>query len=267
MATMAPRSPRPRRAVFEYLLLIWRRAFAASLSEAIGAPVIYLLAVGLGLGTLVDTSDPEAFGGASYLAYIAPALLTSAALQIATTEGSYPAFARFAWGREFVGITATPVTPGQVADGQILLIAFRVAISAVAFYFVLSLFGVAGGFNGMWMIPVAVLLGAGCAAWSLAFGAWIVGKGDGEAFNILFRIVVLPMTLFSGTYFPISRFPDWLQGAITLSPLWHANELARGTTLGTLSALPAAAHVAILLIVLISGMLVARWIYYRRLVS
>ena len=107
--------------VWEYLVRCWRGYLLSSLAEAVGTPLLYLLALGYGLGSLVDAgpgAEPgSALDGVPYVEFIAPALLVAAAVQIGMGEASYPAYGRFKWSRVFWGITATPVTPSQVCDG------------------------------------------------------------------------------------------------------------------------------------------------------
>ena len=132
--------------VWEYLVRCWRRYLLSSLAEAVGTPLLYLLALGVGLGSLIDSGpDPDALGGISYLDYIAPALLVAAAVQVAVGESSYPAYSRFKWSRVFWGVTATPVTPAQVCEGEVLFIATRMAAGSTLYYLVLLAFGAAGG--------------------------------------------------------------------------------------------------------------------------
>ena len=124
--------PGGRFVVWEYLMRCWRGYVVSSLAQAVGTPLLYLLALGVGLGALIDDGpDAQALGGISYLDYIAPALLVVAALQVGTGEASYPAYSRFKWTRVFWGVTATPVTPTQVCDGQILFISTRLLAGSV----------------------------------------------------------------------------------------------------------------------------------------
>ena len=243
--TRPPMSPWGYRIrVWEYLLRSWRPYFFASLSEAIGAPVLYLLAMGLGLGSLVDRNGSGVIEGVSYLDYIAPALLVSAALQIAIGEASYSTYSRFEWSRVWWGIISVPVTPTQIADAQNLFIATRLAVSSTMYYLVLLVFGAAGGPAGVLMIPIAVLCAMACASPVVALAAKM--KEEGGRFNLIFRFGVIPMTLFSATFFPIDRLPWVVRWLAVISPLWHGNELARDAALGTGTPLAITGHLAYL---------------------
>ncbi len=263
--TRPPMSPWGYRIrVWEYLLRSWRPYFFASLSEAIGAPVLYLLAMGLGLGSLVDRNGSGVIEGVSYLDYIAPALLVSAALQIAIGEASYSTYSRFEWSRVWWGIISVPVTPTQIADAQNLFIATRLAVSSTMYYLVLLVFGAAGGPAGVLMIPIAVLCAMACASPVVALAAKM--KEEGGRFNLIFRFGVIPMTLFSATFFPIDRLPWVVRWLAVISPLWHGNELARDAALGTGTPLAITGHLAYLLVLLIIGLWLSRRYFGRRLI-
>ena len=259
------RTPGGRYLVWEYLVRCWRRYLVSSLAEAVGTPLLYLLALGVGLGTLIDSGpNPQALGGVDYVDYIAPALLVAAAVQVGMGESSYPAYSRFKWTRVFWGITATPVTPAQVCEGELLFIATRMLAGSSLYYLVLLAFGAAGGPAGLLMIPIGALTGLACAVWVLALGAWM--RSEGGAFNVVFRFVLIPMTLFSGSFFPITEIPLAIRWLAWLSPLWHGNELARGAALGGLEFWPAVGHLAYLTALLVAGYLVARHRYRVRLI-
>ena len=245
-------------------MLLWRRYLVSSLFEAIGTPLLYLLALGVGLGTLVD-KGPHPLGGVGYVHYLAPALLTAAALQTAMTEGSYPTYARLKWTKVFFGVVATPISPRQVADGQVLFIATRLTVGSALYYLVILLFGAAGGPQGLLMIPVGVLLGVGCGAWVVALAG--VMRSEGAGFVVVARFVILPMTLFSGTFFPITELSPAIRWLAWISPLWHGNELARGAALGTLHWWPALGHLGFLIVLGVTGVMAARRTFAARLVS
>ncbi len=251
-------------AVWEYLVRSWRKFFFSAILESLVTPSLFLVAMGIGLGTLINRgAGGAALGGVRYIDYIAPALLTAAALQVAMIESTWPVMDRFKWHRMFYGVLCTPVRPHQMADAQTVFTASRAVVGAVVYYIVLLAFGAAGRLSGLLMIPVAALLAAACAAWVVALTARI----DSDAvFNVLFRFVVLPMTLFSGAYFPIDRIPIGIRWLAWISPLWHANELARGAALGSWHPAPALGHLAVLLAMLVTGVMVARRQFVRRLV-
>lgn len=251
--------------MWEYLLRSWRPYFFSTLGEALLAPVLYLLALGFGMGSLVNRNGTEALGGVPYVDFIAPALLVAAALQVAIGESTFATFARFKWTRTLWGTTATPITPAQACDGHVLFIGTRLLISSAMYFVVLALFGVAGGPSGLLMIPIAMLCALSCAVWVLALSASIADDGA-VAFNLLIRFVVLPMTLFSATFFPISQLPWAVRWLAFFSPLWHGNELARATALGGVPGWAIVGHLTFLVVLGASGFVMARRRFTRRLV-
>lgn len=239
----------------------YRRHWRSSLVSNVGMPLFMLVALGIGFGSLVRTTD--ATGGVPYLSYLAPALLVTAALQNATVEATWPIQSAFKWQRTYWAITATPVTSGQVVGGQLLWIACRVALSGLMYLAVIVAFGAMTGWGMLPALLFATLCAMAFAAPVAALSASITNESN--AFNSLFRFVVLPMTLFSGTFFPLSQLPVWAQALAWVTPLWHGNELARGAALGTLGPLPALGHVGYLVVLLVAGVLLARWRFAKRL--
>jgi lipooligosaccharide transport system permease protein len=251
--------------VVEGLWTWYRRNWRATAVSSLLQPLLLLVAFGVGFGSLIDTSGRAAqvTGGVSYLVYLAPALLGVGAVQTAAFESSYPILSAFKWRRTYEGVTATPITPGQLADGQLTWITLRLTLSGAAYLLVMTLFGAARGPGVLASLVFAVLCGMAFSAPMVAFSA--AQEKEGGAFSAVFRFVVLPMTLFSGTFFPISQLPSVAQPLAWISPLWHGTELARGAALGTLRLWPAAGHLAYLMALLMVGVQLARWQFRVRL--
>lgn len=229
-------------------------------------PLLLLVAFGVGLGSLIGTSARAAqtTGGVPYLVYLAPALLAVGAVQTAAFESSYPILSSFKWRRTYEGVTATPITPGQLAGGQLTWIALRLTLSGAAYLLVITLFGAVRGPGVLLALVFAVLCGMAFGAPLVAFSA--AREREGGAFSAVFRFVVLPMTLFSGTFFPVSQLPRAVQPFAWISPLWHGTELARGAALGTLRLWPAAGHIAYLMALLVVGVQLSRWQFRTKLI-
>jgi lipooligosaccharide transport system permease protein len=259
-------SPGGALVVVEYLVRVWRRSILTTSAVAVGTPVIYLLALGFGLGTLVDAGPGAGqLHGVSYARFIAPALVTSAALATGISEAAYPLYSRFKWSRVFWGVAASPVSPGSIADGQALFIALRLTATSVLCFLVLELAGVGGGAVGMLLVPAAVLTGMSCAVWMMVLAA--VMKREGAAINVVMRFGVIPMTLFSGSFFPIDRLPGPVRPLAWISPLWHGTELARSAALHSWQPGAAAAHLAFLAVLTAAGLLMARRKFRARLLT
>lgn len=236
----------------------YRRNWRATVASSLLQPVLLLVAFGVGFGSLIRTSGraAQATGGVPYLMYLAPALLAVGAVQTAALESMYPVFSAFKWVRTYEGVAATPITPGQLAGGQLTWIALRLIMSGSAYLLVITLFGAALGPGMLVALVFAVLCGMAFSAPLVAFSA--AQEKEGDVFSAVLRFVVLPMTLFSGTFFPISQLPRVVQLLAWISPLWHGTELARGAALGTLHLLPAAGHVTYLAVLLVIGMQLSR---------
>jgi lipooligosaccharide transport system permease protein len=247
--------------IVEYQLYVGRRIWRSMLILGVVTPLTYVLALGVGLGTIVDGNGNQL--GVPYLVFVAPAFLTAAALQIAAADASFPLMAGFKWVKTFHGMVSTPLTPAQVCDGQLLWIGIRLLINSSLYLAIMACFG---GTQRWWVllaIPAATLTGLAFAANVAALAAVLVNEGNG--FNMLFRFIVTPMFLFSGTFYPISELPTWGQWLAYVSPLWHGTELARGAAIGGLSAGSAVGHIAYLLLWLVIGVALARWRFRLRL--
>lgn len=226
-------------------------------------PLLYVLALGVGLGSLVNRHSHTL--GVPYLQFVAPAFLTAAAIQSAAGAASYPVTAGFKWQRTLHGLAATPLTPRQICDGQLLWMTLRLAVGGAIYLAVMACFGAVRSPWVVLAIPIAVLTGMGFGAVVAGCSAWV--EKENNFFNALFRFVVTPMFLFSGTFYPISQLPKWGQVVAWFSPLWHGTQLARDAGLGGgLTAFSAVGHVAVLVLWLVVGIALARWRFRLRLV-
>jgi lipooligosaccharide transport system permease protein len=240
----------------------YRRYWRANLYSSGLQPLLFLLAMGVGFGSQVEPG--EATGGLSYLHYVAPALLVAGAVQIAVGESTYPVLSGFKWQKDYIAVTATPVTPGQVLGGQLIWVAMRLLLAAVVYAVLAAVFGAWRDAAALAAVPIAVVTGLACAAPVTALAAST--DDEGERFAALFRFVVMPMILFAGTFFPVDNLPVLLRPLAWISPLWHGNELARDIALHGLDPLPDLGHLTYLVAVFAAGMLAARHWFYKRLV-
>ncbi|GHF61880.1 lipooligosaccharide transport system permease protein [Amycolatopsis bartoniae] len=240
----------------------YRRYWKSNLYSSGLQPLLFLVAMGLGFGSQVRAGP--ATGGLPYLQYIAPALLVSAAMQNAVGESTYPVLSGFKWQKDYLAVTATPISPGQLLGGHFLWVALRLSLASAVYALIAVPFG--GWLNAGAVVVVLVGVGTGlaCAAPVTAFAASTYDEG--VRFNALFRFVVMPMTLFAGTFFPIGQIPLALRWLAWISPLWHGNQLARGATLGGVPGWEMLGHVAFLLALFAVGAYFARRSFYRRLV-
>jgi lipooligosaccharide transport system permease protein len=248
----------PRRSsawrVVEYQLASARSFWVSMLVVGVLTPLLYVLALGVGLGSIVNKHGGNHLG-VPYLVFVAPAFLTAAALQIAAADAAYPVMAGFKWWRTFHGMAATPLTPAQICNGQLLWITLRLAANSTLYLAIMACFGAAKRWSILLAIPAATLTGIAFGAGVAAMAATIESEGNG--FNVLFRFVVTPMFLFSGTFYPISQLPEWGRWLAYISPLWHGTELSRDAAIGGLSAWAVAGHIGYLLLWLVVGTLLA----------
>ncbi len=231
----------------------------------VGQPLLYLVALGLGLGTLVDRGAGT-IDGVPYLVFVAPALMVSTCVMSVSGELTYPVMAGFKWRRLYYGPHATPVTPWQIGAGHFLGVMLRFVLQAVIFWALLVAFGAApnGWLPSLLTIPVAVLAAAAFGAPLQAYAATL--EDEGFQFAFLQRFVVMPMFLFAGTFFPLSVMPAYLQWIGWLSPVWHGSQLARQVTYGAVEPLwLTLTHVAALVAMTVGGLLLVRRYYTRRM--
>jgi lipooligosaccharide transport system permease protein len=155
------------------------------------------------------------------------------------------------------------LSPREICDGVLLWITLRITVNAALFLAILAAFGGVARPRAVLAVPVATLTALAFAAPVLAMSATI--EAESQAFNVLQRFVVMPMFLFSGTFYPLSQLPEWARWLARISPLWHGTELARAASLGHLSAAAATGHVAYLAALLVVGVVLARWRFSVRI--
>jgi lipooligosaccharide transport system permease protein len=224
--------------------LVYRRLWHRSLAFGFLVPLLFLTAMGLGLGAIMTPQDQNAFGNVPYLHWLGPGLMAATAMQTATFESTYPIMNKIMWGRNYEAMLSTPLGVRSIVAGEIAWTAFRIATLASVFLVVLTLFGVVRSPLALLAIPVATLVGMAFSACLIAFTA--TQKND-VGFSAVFRFVINPLFLFSGTFFPLSQLPDQVEWVAWLTPLFHGVELTRGLILDRLDPLTAPLHLAYLL--------------------
>ena len=224
-------------------------ALAASVFSAFVTPVLFLAAMGLGLGGLVQKGTGNV-DGVSYLEFITPGLMAATAALMAAGESLWPVMGGVKWMRTYHAAVATPITATDVFAGHLVWVAFRVTLAASVFLVVAAALGGVLSAWGVLAIPAAVL---GTLALAAPLAAFAVTQESDLAFALIMRIGVFPLFLFSGTFFPVSQLPDWLQPLALLSPLYHSVELCRMATTGTFDAADAVGSVAALLVFVGAG--------------
>ena len=229
----------------------WRAIIAA---VDIGNPLFYLVSVGVGIGVLVQqNSGTSGTGGIKYIAFIAPALLASSAITGTMDECVFPTIEGFKWRKLFFAQNSTPITGKQIAIGVYLAALSRDIFSVTIYYIPLLAFNVVELGASALMIPVAVMGGGAFGAVMMYFAAKI--EKEDYFFNIIGRLVIMPMFLFSGTFFPLTSMPIFLQPIGWISPLWHATELGRSAAFDYgVSSLLTWVHIIFLTTLIITGL-------------
>jgi lipooligosaccharide transport system permease protein len=248
---------------YEHWLAQYKRVWRGTIGTSLVNPILYLAALGVGLGTLVDDTQ-NAPGGVPYLDFVAPGLLAAAAMQTAVTESSWPVMAAIKWSRVYHAMIATPLTERDAFVGHQLFVVTRVFTSSAAYLAVITAFGAVSSWLAVLVVPVAVLIGT---AFSMPMAALAARVEEDRTFVTIFRFLVVPMFLFSGTFFPISQLPLAFELVAYVTPIWHGVELCRMLTLGEVDVWPALGHVGYLLTWTVIGFELARRSYRRRLLG
>jgi lipooligosaccharide transport system permease protein len=247
---------------FRCWLTVYRRIWRSSIWSSVLGPVCYLGAMGFGLGSLVDKHGTASLGGVPYLAFLAPAILASSAMTTGMDESSFPVFGSVKWNKIYIGAQASPLRPADIFRGHLTFMIMRITLNVSIFMVVMAAFGAE---RSLWVVlafPCAVLTGVAFAA---PIAAWAILVKNENNFALLFRFGMMPLMLFSGTFFPLSQLPAWLRPLAYATPLWHGVALCRGFSLGN-PRLPAVlGHVAYLALITGIGIWVGTRTYRRRL--
>ena len=241
----------------------FRRIWWATITTAFLNPVFFLLSIGVLLGSLVNRGG-AGLGGLSYVEFVGPGLLVATAMQIGANQSTYPVMAGIKWLRTYHAVIATPVGVGELVVGALAWTAVRILLAAAVFAGVAT---VAGAFTSplaVLTVPVAVLCGLAFAAPITAFCARLEWDTAIAALN---RFVIIPMFLFSGTFFPVSQLPSWLEPVAWATPLWHGSTLCRDLASGRASWLPSLGHVAYLALFVVVGTVLAIRAERRKLLT
>jgi len=232
---------------------------------AIANPVLYLVSIGLGVGAYIDkNTGGMGVDGVSYITFLAPALLATAAIQGALDESIYPTLEGFKWNKVFFSMNSTPLSGNHIAMGVFFNSLIRVTFTAIIYWLVMLAFGVLESSRAWLAIFTAIMAGAAFGALMQALAGLL--ENENMFFTVLNRFVIMPLFLFSGTFYPLTNMPIYLQWIGWISPLWHATELGRWLTYGhEISTLMLYTHFIFLNSLLLIGIIASRRIFTRRL--
>jgi lipooligosaccharide transport system permease protein len=217
--------------VLQRNLLVYRRTWRGSLFGSFLTPLLYLTAMGIGLSQLMARGGSDLLGGVPYLDFLGPGILASSCMLTASFESSYPIMGKISWRKNYEAILATPMEVHHLLIGELSWIAFRLTTMATVFLIVLTLFGIPRSPLALLAIPAAVLTGVAFAAPIIGFAAT---RHNDSGFAALFRFIINPLFLFSGTFFPVSQLPDGVEWVAAATPLYHGVVLVRGAVLDSM---------------------------------
>lgn len=212
-------------------------------------PVLYLFSFGYGVGQFVGNIDAGGGRMVTYAAFIAPGLLATSAMNGAIYDSTWNVFEKMHETRLYHGMLATSLGPLDVALGEIAWALLRGLVYAVGFMAVVAPLGLIQSWWGILAIPAAVLIAFGFASVGMAITSYFSSY---QQMNVI-QIAMMPMFLFSGSFFPISVFSPWLQKIIEAFPLWQAIQLIRGLTLGVIN-VGLLGHAFYFLVMIVSGL-------------
>ncbi|GAA2517843.1 ABC transporter permease [Winogradskya humida] len=245
--------------VLEYYLINYRRVWRGSVLSSFILPLLTMLGFGVGVGAYV-TGGVE---GVPYLDWMVPGLIASTALQVAVGESTWPVMGAFSWDRLYYAQAAAPLRVTDILDGHLIFVVLRTLLSSAAFLAIAAAFGTLHSWWALLTLPIAALVGLAVATPTFAYSATITVD---SYLSILYRFGVIPMSLFSGVFFPVESLPVLFKWVAYVFPLWHAVDLSRAATLGVAPAWSTAGHLLYLALWVAAGWLLALRQFRRRLV-
>lgn len=256
------------RPIVGYHLRVLRRVWRGMVYSRLGTPLLSLLAVGWGVGLLVDRGGS---GGVPwhgivlpYAVFVVPAILASMAMMTGFGESSWPVFGAIKWQGTYYAMLATPMRTRDILAGHLAQVGWQLAVGAGAFVALAAPFGVWRSWWVLLAVPVATLAGLAFATLMTAVAARSQTEGW---FTAIFRVVATPLMLFSGTYFPIESLPAPLVPVAWATPLWHGVEACRALATGMLDIGPLLGHVLVLVAFCAAGVIWSARELERRLVT
>jgi lipooligosaccharide transport system permease protein len=267
-ATATAGPDRPARALspalseFAYWMTYYRRTWRGTIVLSVLNPLLFFIGIGVGLGRLIDRNPAAPLHHVSYLAFLAPGLLAAMAMQTGTIESVMSVYLSLRTRGNYRVAALTTLSPADILNGHLLFVLFRIATSSAAFLVVLLCARLAASPLVVLALPAAVLTGLAFAIPFMALGVSVTNE---ETVRGVYRFVIMPLYLFSGTYVAVNQLPAVIRPVAYALPLWHGVQLCRGLSLGTLSPGGALLHTGYLCAVCAVGLITARAMYRRHL--
>ncbi|HEU0288006.1 MAG TPA: ABC transporter permease [Nocardioidaceae bacterium] len=214
--------------VVERNYLVYKRAWVVFLTGFL-EPVLYLFSIGVGVANLVNKFELPDGTMIGYTEFVAPALLASAAMQGALFDSTFNIFFRMKYAKLYDAILATPLRPWDVATGEVTWALLRGTAYSAMFVVVMVALGLTSSWWTVLTLPAAMLIGYAFAGAGMALTTWMKSWQDFE----YIQLVVVPLFLFSGTFYPVDTYPGWLQWIVEITPLYQGVVLCRGFATGS----------------------------------
>jgi lipooligosaccharide transport system permease protein len=257
-------TPAPLR-VLEWKLTVFKRVWRSNIVSSFLQPLLYLLAMGLGVGSLVNhnAGSGSLLGHVPYIAFVAPGLLATTAMMVGSNESLWPVLDSLMWTRQYEAMSATPIEATDIVAAHVLWQLVRTGIAAATVAAAMALFPDVRSWGLIAAIPAAMLSGL---ALSMPLAAWSVTRTREMSFPVIQRFIITPLFLFGGAFFPLSQLPLVIRWIGYSTPLWHGVRLCRAWASGTpLSALGALASIGYLVTWSAVGTILMRRLAQRRL--
>jgi lipooligosaccharide transport system permease protein len=250
--------------VWESHFRLYRTIWRSNVMGAFVQPFLYLLGMGVGVGALVDRGDDASrlLDGLTYFQFLAPALIATTAMMVASGEALWPVLGGFKWQNGYHAAAATPLTPADIATGVGLWHGTKALIAASGVAFALVLFDDTRTPALLIAVPFGALTGLAIAS---VLTAWTATREQDQSFPTINRFVIMPLFLFGGAFYPIDQLPEWLQWVAMATPLWHGVELTRDAVNERLELEPTLIHLAYLTVFVLVGRLAAQRSFTARL--
>lgn len=244
----------------EHQLRRFRVTLRPTLVQGLISPLLFLAAIGFGVGSQIE--DPAALGTADYASFVGPGVLAAIAMLTAGGQSLWATLASLKWEGTYPAALTTPLTAAELATGHVIWLGLRALLSSTLFTIVLVLFGIPTEWS-TFAAPFAA------AATGVAFGGPVsafTGMRDTDnGFSVINRVVLTPLFLFSGAFFPLDQIPAAAAWIVRVFPVWHGVELCRGLIVGGPTALTLVGHSAYLALWILAGWFLATTTFTNRL--
>jgi lipooligosaccharide transport system permease protein len=252
----------PTLRVLRYHFYTYMRTWRSSLTSSFLAPVLYLAAMGVGLGSLIN-HHVGTVDHVKYLSFVAPGLLAASSMQVAASDSMYPVMAAIKWIRTYYAMLATPLRVNDVIAGHFAWVTARLVLTAATYLGVMAAFGTIESPLAVLGIPAAIATGL---CFSSVISAFAASQENDQGFATISRMGLIPLFLLSATFFPLKQLPGWMHPLAYATPLYHGVDLCRMLTLGRVDWVSAGWDAAYLVGLTVFGVLLARRLFAKRLV-